>query len=89
MAHGWTSERRARQAALIRNWRPWERSTGPRTTEGKAKAANNAYKGGERLRLRALAFLLRKMPALLAAGYKVDPRLVEMWEQEQGRRQGT
>ena len=31
MANGWTPERKARQAELIRNWKPWERSTGPRT----------------------------------------------------------
>ena len=37
MANGWTPERRARQAELIRNWKPWERSTGPRTTDGKAR----------------------------------------------------
>ena len=42
MSNGWTPERRARQAALIRTWRPWEKSTGPRTAEGKAQAATNA-----------------------------------------------
>ena len=42
MAHGWTPERRARQAALIRTWQPWAQSTGPRTAEGKAQAAANA-----------------------------------------------
>ena len=47
MASGWTPERRARQAALIRTWRPWEQSTGPRTKAGKAKASRNADKIGE------------------------------------------
>jgi hypothetical protein len=47
MANGWTPERRARQAALIRTWRPWEQSTGPRTPEGKAKTASNGDKGGQ------------------------------------------
>lgn len=42
MANGWTPEHRARQAALIRTWKPWARSTGPRTAEGKAQAATNA-----------------------------------------------
>ena len=55
MANGWTPERRARQAALIRTWRPWEKSTGPKTDEGKARAAQNAYKGGERETINALA----------------------------------
>lgn len=29
--NGWTPERRVRQAELIGNWKPWKRSTGPRT----------------------------------------------------------
>lgn len=41
MNNGWTPERRARQAALIRSWKPWERSTGPRTESGKAAASMN------------------------------------------------
>ena len=44
--NGWTPERRARQAAAIRRWRPWEDSTGPRTAAGKARSARNAYTGG-------------------------------------------
>lgn len=46
MANGWTPERRAKQAEAIRKWRPWEKSTGPKTDEGKAKVARNGYKGG-------------------------------------------
>lgn len=46
MANGWTPERRELQAALIRTWRPWEQSTGPRTAEGKARTARNGDKGG-------------------------------------------
>ena len=42
MGNGWTPERRALQAALIRNWRPWDQSTGPRTAQGKVQAARNA-----------------------------------------------
>ena len=38
----WTPERRARQAELIRKVKPWEKSTGPRTKEGKAIASQNA-----------------------------------------------
>jgi hypothetical protein len=41
MATGWTLERRAKQAAAIRRWRPWEHSTGPKTPQGKAKSARN------------------------------------------------
>lgn len=55
MTTSWTPERRARQSALIRVWKPWERATGPRTLEGKAAAARNAFKGGHRQMLRELA----------------------------------
>ena len=54
----WTPERRARQAELIRLWKPWEKSTGPRTPDGKAKAARNAWKGGQWRELRNLRRLL-------------------------------
>ena len=46
MANGWTPERRARQAGLIRDWKQWERSTGPHSDEGKARTSRNGFKGG-------------------------------------------
>jgi hypothetical protein len=55
MANGWTSERKAKQAMLVRQWRPWERSTGPKTQRGKRKASGNVYKGGTWRLLRKLA----------------------------------
>ena len=61
MANGWTPERRARQAVLIRNWRPWELSTGPRTPEGKARVSRNADKGDTRGMLRKLSRALREL----------------------------
>src|SRR5256885_51594 len=63
MQNGWTPKRRARQARLIRLWRPWERSTGPKTPEGRSKVARNADKGGTRRLLRELSRLLRNQPA--------------------------
>ncbi|GIZ54055.1 hypothetical protein NCCP691_40690 [Noviherbaspirillum aridicola] len=48
MANGWTPERRAKQAAAIRNWRPWEQSSGPKSDAGKERSAKNAYKHGGR-----------------------------------------
>ena len=55
MANGWTLERRARQAERIREWCPWERSSGSKTEAGKAVVARNAWKGGSREALRELA----------------------------------
>jgi hypothetical protein len=50
MSKRWTPERRERQATLIRNWKPWERSSGPKTDEGKAATARNSRKHGMRSR---------------------------------------
>jgi len=61
MANGWTPDRRRRQSLLIHRWRPWERSTGPRTVMGKARVARNAYKGGMRPQVRVLASVLREL----------------------------
>jgi hypothetical protein len=44
----WTSEERLRQSQLIRNWQPWEKSTGAKTAAGKAVSKMNAYKHGGR-----------------------------------------
>lgn len=44
--NGWTQERRAQQAARIRETKPWLQSTGPTSAQGKAKVARNAFKGG-------------------------------------------
>ena len=54
MSNGWTPERRARQAKLIKTWRPWEDSTGPKTNAGKAIVARNAWRGGTRAAFRQL-----------------------------------
>lgn len=61
MANGWTPERRARQSELIRTWKAWERSTGPKTPEGKARVARNPWNGRERSALRRLSWLLRQI----------------------------
>ena len=45
---GWSDERRATHAAAIRRWAPWTRSTGPRTSTGKARSSRNAWKHGKR-----------------------------------------
>ena len=59
MENGWTPERRARQAELIRQWKPWERSTGPRTSQGKERSSKNADKGRMREILKTLGRALK------------------------------
>lgn len=44
---------------------PWERSTGPRTAEGKLQTSLNAYKGAEREKTRALV-LVRALNELIS-----------------------
>ena len=58
--NGWTEARRERQSELIQTWKPWTKSTGPRTAEGKAKSSQNACKGGIRPLFRMIEMLLRK-----------------------------
>lgn len=43
--NGWGAERRAAQAEKIRNWKPWEKSTGARTAQGRVISSRNADKG--------------------------------------------
>lgn len=57
--NGWTLERRKRQSEMIRQWRPWEKSTGPRTEKGKQASARRGYKGGFRTMLQELRQALR------------------------------
>lgn len=61
MGNGWTEERKARQRAAIQRWKPWKRSTGPRTDEGKARVARNAYRGGERQKQREFGQMFRAL----------------------------
>ena len=58
MANGWTPERKAKHAEAIRRWKPWEKSTGPKTPEGKEVSKMNGWKGGQRNLDRKLSKLL-------------------------------
>ena len=60
MSYYRTPEHRAMRAELIRRWKPWEKSTGPKSSEGKARSARRGYKGGTREMLRELARMLRE-----------------------------
>ena len=44
----WTEQARQKQAEMIRQNKPWEKSTGPTSDEGKAQSARNATKTGLR-----------------------------------------
>lgn len=61
----WTPERRKRQAEAIHRWKPWAKSTGATSPEGKRKTARNAYKGGKRAEQRAIAKEIRQLANLL------------------------
>jgi hypothetical protein len=61
MANGWTLERRAKQSAAIRQWRPCENSTGPRTVDGKRRVSRNAYRGGHRAEFRKMMRQVREL----------------------------
>jgi hypothetical protein len=55
MGEPWTDERRQRQREVINKHKPWTKSTGPKTKEGKAKVARNAYNGALWLTMRILS----------------------------------
>ena len=57
----WTLEERQRQAELIRQWKPWNHSTGAKTIEGKAKSSRNAFTGGLMKNIRSLGKQMNKL----------------------------
>ena len=59
-AKGWTPERRKWQSEAIRRWKPWNKSTGPKSAEGKAAVAGNAYTGGKWQKLRQAKWALNQ-----------------------------
>ena len=68
MANGWTEERKQKQRELIQHWKPWKKSTGAKTPEGRAKSKMNAYKYGvaeTKLLLRELNRMLREEKKLI------------------------
>ena len=77
MAKGWTATRRARQSAAIRQWRPWTHSTGPRTREGKATVARNAFQGGGiKAQMRELGRALAEIEVGSARVASSQPRML-------------
>ena len=64
--NGWTPERRKRQTEMIKSWKPWKQSTGPKSEEGKESCKMNAQKhGGYSAEMKALRGFLRKQDNIL------------------------
>lgn len=76
----WTPEAREKQRQLIKQWQPWERSTGPRTEQGKEVSSQNARRTA--LSDEELVAGLRKMRRELGAIAKIQQRreFEEMWD---------
>jgi hypothetical protein len=47
-------------------WKPWEKSTEPKTEQGKAQSAMRGYKGGTREMLREMGRMLREQAETLS-----------------------
>ena len=67
MANGWTVERRQRQAELIRHWKPWELSTGPRSEAGKQASAQRGFKGAMREQIQLVSSVLKEQREALGS----------------------
>ena len=65
MSYYRTPEHRAMRAELIRRWKPWEKSTGPKSPEGKQRAAMRGYKGAVRPFMRKLAKALKDQSSFI------------------------
>ena len=65
MSYYRTPEHRALRAQLIQRWKPWEKSTGPKSDAGKARSAMRGYKGGTRALFRELRAILREQAEAL------------------------
>jgi hypothetical protein len=74
-ARNWTPEQREAQAQRIRQYKPWELSTGAKTSKGKRKVARNGIKHGCSVRMTREAYisLIRSMCPALAD----DSELIE------------
>jgi len=57
----WSAEERQRQRELIQLWKPWTKSTGAKTPEGKKRSAQNAYKTGKSLEIREMIKQLNRV----------------------------
>ncbi len=58
---GWTEEKRQAMRDRINQTKPWLKSTGARTPEGKAISSQNAFKGGLHARIKSLNIEMKAM----------------------------
>ena len=69
---GWNAKRRQKQAEILRNRKPWLKSTGPKTDAGKQKVRDNALTHGlrsvEAEELRRLLHLQQKIVTAIVKG---------------------
>ena len=61
MSYVRTPEHKELRRQLIQRWKPWEKSTGPKTAEGKKRSAVRGYKGGQREQARAIARVMQRL----------------------------
>lgn len=64
-ARKWTAEQRKQQSLKIRQWQPWQHSTGAKTIGGKAISARNAFTGGLRPALLEISKFLREQKKMI------------------------
>jgi hypothetical protein len=57
----WTAEQRQRQRELIQRWKPWTKSTGAKTPEGKRRSSQNSLKTGKTVEVREMIKYLNKL----------------------------
>lgn len=57
----WSAEERQRQRELIQLWKPWTKSTGAKTPDGKKRSAQNAFKTGKSVQVRELIKYINKL----------------------------
>lgn len=58
---GWTEEKRQAMRDRINQTKPWLKSTGAKTPEGKAMSSQNAFKGGLHARIKSLNIEMKAM----------------------------
>ena len=60
-ARKWTEQQKHNQSLAIRRWKPWLKSTGAKTVDGKLIVSKNAIKDGESLNHRRFVKELNKL----------------------------